>query len=172
MLLKQPPQLIDQFLAGVAMCPRAQNALRRVEQVGRRDALERAFLLDPHLRLVHHAHRGPRPIAPEVGLEALGVEPVGDLGFEQVAFDEPAVDLVHDSDFFMRAGLQDHVVGLQALVLAARKLALHRAGLVDQHTPQAVARWPTLPEAQLDQTALPGEHLLHNDLALEKRPPC
>jgi hypothetical protein len=55
--------------------------------------------------------------------------------------------------------MQDHAVGLQALVLAARELALHRTGLVDQHAAQAVARWPALPEAQFDQAALAGEHL-------------
>jgi hypothetical protein len=40
--------------------------------------------------------------------------------FEQAVLDEPAVDLVHDGDFGVRAGHQDHAVGLQALVLAAR----------------------------------------------------
>jgi hypothetical protein len=97
-------QLLDQLLVAVPMCPCAQDALRRVEELRWNDALERAFLLDPHLGAVDHpmllelegapvvdvvadvflvgqhlAHGGARPVTPEVSANALGVEPFGDL---------------------------------------------------------------------------------------------
>ena len=87
------------------------------------------------------------------------VETLRNLRFRQVVIDEPAVDLIDDGDLSIRSRLQDDAVGLQALVFATRQLALDRAGLVDQHAPQAVSGWPALPKAQLDQAALPGEYL-------------
>jgi hypothetical protein len=57
------------------------------------------------------------------------------------------------------AGREDDAVGLQALVLAAGELGLDVSGLVDQHAAQAVAGRPSLPETELDQSALPGEDL-------------
>jgi len=105
----------------------------------------------------HLANGGSSPRPVQISEDAFGVEPVCDSRLEQAALDEPAVDLVHDGDFRVRAGLQDHAVGLQALVLAARHLLLHRTGLVDQHTAQAVARRPALAEAEFDQAALARE---------------
>ncbi len=52
--LVQVAQLLDQLLVAVAMCPCAQDALRRVEELRRHDALERTFLLDPHVGRVDH----------------------------------------------------------------------------------------------------------------------
>jgi len=113
----------------------------------------------PSLDGEHFPHSGPCPRPAQVGEGAFGVEPVGDFGFEQAVLDEPAVDLVDDGDFRVGARLQDHAVGLQALVLAARQLPLHRTGLVDQHTAQTVACWSALAEAEFDQSALAREHL-------------
>ena len=56
-------------------------------------------------------------------------------------------------------GHQDDPVGLQALLLAARELALRLPLLVDQLPPQAEAGRAALPEAELDQPALPCEDL-------------
>jgi hypothetical protein len=122
-LLEKAPQLLDQFLVAEAVRTFTQDALRGVEQFRRHDAFERAFLLDPHLRVVHHpcllelegapvvdvvadvllvgehlAHRGPCPRPAQIGEDAFGVEPLGDFRLEQAVLDEPAVDLVVDAD--------------------------------------------------------------------------
>src|SRR6218665_2406248 len=55
--VSKPPSLFfDQFLVAETVGAFAQDALCRVEQIGWHDALERAFLLDPHLRAVHDPH--------------------------------------------------------------------------------------------------------------------
>ena len=73
--------------------------------------------------------------------------------------DKPLVDQIYSANFVVRAGHQDDAVGLQALVLASGEFALDRTVLVDQCSAQAVASRTTLPESQLDQPALPSEHL-------------
>jgi hypothetical protein len=145
-------QPVDQLLVGVAAGARTDDALRRVEHVGRHDAGERAFAADPHVRRVHHpqllqlerhpvvdvvadvllvgqhlVHGGACPVAAEVGLHPHAVEAASDLGLDQAVVDEPAVDVVDDADLVVGPGHQDHAIGLQALVLAARQLGLHGA---------------------------------------------
>ena len=106
----------------------------------------------------HFAHGGPGPGASQVGLNLLGVETSSDFRLKEAVLDKPAVDLVHNRYFFLWPGLQDHPVGLQALVLAAGHFSLYGPRLVDQHSSQTITRWSTLPKPQFDQAALPGEH--------------
>ncbi len=58
------------------------------------------------------------------------------------------------SHLLLGTGNQDHPIGLQALMLAAREHAFALAALVDEHPAQAVARRPALAVAEFDQPAL------------------
>ena len=137
MALVQIAQLLDQLLVAVPMCPCAQDALRRVEELRRHDALERAFLLDPHVGAVNHpvlleferptvvdvvadvflvgqhlANGRASPIPPKVGTCPLCVQPFGDVQFRQVVGDKPTIDLVDHGDLIIWPRLQNDSVGL------------------------------------------------------------
>src|SRR3984893_19120635 len=61
-------------------------------------------------------------------------------------------------DFFDRARLQHHPIGLQALLFAEGEDGLRVAVLIDQTTAEPVTRVAALAEAQFDQPALAGEY--------------
>src|SRR5690606_9266859 len=184
MAFVQLAQLGHQFLVGVALRPCTHDALCRVEEIRRHDAIERTLFPDPHFRLVRHAdflqlegsaivdvvadvlfvaqhlaHRGPRPVAAQIRPDTLRVQAFSDDGLQGALVHEPAIDAIDGGHLLVRAGHQDHAIGLQALVLTAREFTLRGARLIDQNAPQSVACWPTLPEAQFDEAALAREHL-------------
>lgn len=73
--------------------------------------------------------------------------------------DKPLVDQVDGADLIVRAGHQDDAVGLQTLMLAARKLTFHGSVLIDQDAAQAIAGRAALAIAEFDQSALASEYL-------------
>jgi len=86
-----------------------------------------------------------------------GVHSLRNLALGPALVDEQLVHALDNPLFFFGAGHQDDAVGLQALLLAARQLALRVAVLVDQHPAQPVSGRAALAIPQLDEAALPGE---------------
>ena len=104
-------------------------------------------------------HGAARPCPPEIREDPHGVESGCDLAFDHPLLHEPLVHLPDDPDLLVRPRPQHHAVGLKALVLAALEFSLHLSRLVEKHPAQPKTCHPALPEAQLDQPALPGKDL-------------
>ncbi|TWI92470.1 hypothetical protein JM93_00012 [Roseibium hamelinense] len=100
---------------------------------------------------------GPRPV--EIGVEPFAVQNLRDLALGPPLIHEHLVNALDDQLFLLWAGDQDHTVGLQALLLAARQLTLRVAVLVDQHAPKPVPGRAALAISKLYQAALPGKYL-------------
>ena len=98
-----------------------------------------------------------RPRAAEIGAVSFGVQGLRDFALWAPLAHEHLVHALDDPLFLLGAGDQNHAVGLKALLLAARQLALRIAMLVDQHAAEPVPGRIALAIAQFDETALPGE---------------
>ena len=155
-----------------------------VEQIGLDDGLEGAFLLDPHIRGVHHPgllelegdavvdvvadvllvgqyliDGGARPLPVQVGAHLHAIQAPGNLRFRQSLLNEPLVDQIDDTSLVVGAGHQDYSIGLKAFVLATSQFALHGSVLVDQDAAESITGRAALAVAEFDQATLAGEHL-------------
>ena len=180
----QGPQALDQLIIGITVRPGPDDALRGVEHIRWNDGFECAFFLDPHVGRVfdaqllelernpvvdvvadvllvrqHLVHRSAGPLAVEVSTHRHTIQACGDLGLDQAVINEPAVHEIDGADFIFWPGHENDAVGLQAFVLTPSQLSFDGAVLVNEHTAQSIPSRSTLAVAELNQSALPGEHL-------------
>src|SRR5690606_38336360 len=94
--------------------------------------------------------RAARPRPAKIGCKTARIEAGRDRAFAAALMDKGAVNFAHQRDLVLRSRCQDHPVGLDALVLTARKNPLGRAVFVDQHAPQAEPGRAALAKTLLD----------------------
>src|SRR5690606_12033684 len=99
------------------------------------------------------------PLLAEIGQDALSVERGCDLFLAAVVVHEEAIDAPYYLLLFLRPQCEHHPIGLNALVLASTEHALLRSRQVDQHASKAKSGGAALPEAELDEMALPNPNL-------------
>lgn len=103
--------------------------------------------------------RSSRPRATKVRWNAATVEVIGYVLLASLVVDESAIYLTNDRDFLVRAGSQDHPIGLNALMLTPRQRGLGVPMLIDQSSTKPKASWAALSIAFLDQASLACKHL-------------
>ena len=175
---------VEQLLVGVTLAPGVDDALRSFIEVWFDNRLEGPVMADPHVGWIEDSlglqlerdpvvdivadvffvgqdlvDRASGPRSTEIGHMPFAVQYPGDFAFGSLLNDEHAVEAPHDLDFFRRARLEDHAVGLKALLLASFKCRFRIAVLIDQHAAQAEACWTSLPETKPDEAALTGKDL-------------
>ncbi len=91
-----------------------------------------------------------------MSLDTSCIQGCGDLLLGLSAFHEHSVHPAHLLHLIHGAWDEDHAVGLDALVLAARELPLGDLGLVYQLPAQSKASRSTLPEPVFDQAGRPA----------------
>src|SRR5579862_1088173 len=111
----------------------------------------------------------PGPSSTEVGQDALPVQQHRDFGLSFSVLDEYLVHPTNDSDFLIRAGNQDHPVGLNALVLTHFQDGLLLTCLINEHPSQAKACGTALLVAAPYQIAGSVEHLSRKFTAIFAR---
>jgi len=115
------------------------------------DVVADVFLIGQHL-----LNRARCPPPPQIRPDLLLVENGSDLRLVFFLVHKHPEHAANGLDFFDRAGLQHHPIGLQALLLAEGEDGLRVAVLIDQTTAQPVTGVAALSEAQFDQPACRG----------------
>ena len=110
------------------------------------DVVTDVFLVGENL-----VNSGPRPLAPEISVDASDIENIGDLTFRFPPLHEVSVDPADVRPLVIGPRDEHDSVGLNALLFSQFKDALCIAVLVDQHATQSVACCSPLPVAHRDK---------------------
>ena len=103
--------------------------------------------------------RSTAPRSVEIGELPAAVQKLRDLAFVPPLLHEAAEDPVDSLHLLRRPGNEDDPVGLDAFVLTTGQSGFRGACVVDELASQAEPGRAALAVTQLDEAALPGEHL-------------